>query len=52
MVPMTSIVFISLLWESQWGPTNVWLFQIMQNIFFCVQHKKETYTGLEQYEGE
>ncbi len=24
----------------------------LQNIFFCVQHKKETYTGLERHEGE
>ncbi len=22
------------------------------NIFFCVQHKKETHTGLERHEGE
>ncbi len=25
---------------------------IIQNIFFCVQQKKETHTGLEQVEGE
>ncbi len=25
---------------------------VLQNNYFCVQHKKETYTGLEQYEGE
>jgi len=25
---------------------------ILQNIFFCVQQKKETHTGLEQHEGE
>ncbi len=30
----------------------VWFFKILQNIFFCVQHKKETYTGLERHEGE
>ncbi len=24
----------------------------LQNIFFCVQHKKETYTGLERHVGE
>ncbi len=37
---------------SQWGPTTVWFFKILQNIFICVQHKKEAYTGLEQHEGE
>ncbi len=26
--------------------------KILQNIFFYVQHKKETYTGLEGHEGE
>jgi len=25
---------------------------ILQNILFCVQHKKETHTGLEQLGGE
>jgi len=25
---------------------------ILQNIFFCVQRKKETHTGLKQHEGE
>ncbi len=30
--------------------TNNCLF--LQNIFFCVQHKKETHTGLEWREGE
>ncbi len=25
---------------------------ILQNIFFCIQQKKETHTGLERYEGE
>ncbi len=25
---------------------------ILQNIFFCVQQKKETHTGLDQVEGE
>ncbi len=33
---------------SQWGPST----SILQNIFFCVHHKKETYTGLEWHEGE
>ncbi len=27
-------------------------FKILQNIFLCVQHKTETFTGLEQHEGE
>ncbi len=26
--------------------------KVLQNIFFCVQRKKENHTGLEQYEGE
>jgi len=25
---------------------------VLQNIFLCVQQKKETYTGLQQLEGE
>jgi len=25
---------------------------ILQNIFLCIQHKKETHTGLQQLEGE
>jgi len=33
---------------SQWGPENVWL----PTIFFCVQQKKTTQTGLEELEGE
>ncbi len=37
---------------SQWGPTTIWFFWILQNIFFCVQHKKETYTGLERHDGD
>jgi len=31
---------------SQWGPSL--LTNILQNIFFCVQQKKEIHTGLEQ----
>ncbi len=27
-------------------------FNILQNIFFCVQQKKQTHTGLEQLNGE
>ncbi len=30
----------------------VWFFNIFLNIFFCVQHKRETYTGLERRVGE
>ncbi len=26
--------------------------KFFKNILFCVQHKKETYTGLEQHDGE
>ncbi len=29
-----------------------WFVKNFHNIFFCVQHKKETYTGLERHEGE
>jgi len=25
---------------------------VLQNIFLCVQQKKETHTGLQQFEGE
>ncbi len=31
---------------------GVWFFKIVQNILFCVQHKKEMYTGLDRHEGE
>ncbi len=43
MVPID--LFISLIWKSM-GMNN-----IFKNIF-CVQLKKETYTGLEQHEGK
>jgi len=43
----------------QWFPLyfNLWsinclITDILQNIFFCVQQKKETHTGLKQLEGE
>ncbi len=39
------LLFISLIWKSM-GMNN-----IFKNIF-CVQLKKETYTGLEQHEGK
>ncbi len=31
---------------------NVLVTNILQNMFFCVQQKKETHTGLEQVEGK
>ncbi len=31
---------------------NCLVTSILQNIFFCVQQKKETHTGLGQLEGE
>ncbi len=31
---------------------NCLVTDILQNILFCVQQKKETHTGLEQLEGE
>ncbi len=34
------------------GTINFLITSILQNIFICVQHKKETYTGLERHEGE
>jgi len=37
---------------SQWGPINCLITNILQNILFSVQQKKETHTGLEHLEGE
>ncbi len=34
------------------GIVNCLITSIVQNILFYVQHKKETYTGLERHEGE
>jgi len=49
---MTSIVEKKNNWKSM-GPINCLVTIILQNIFFCVQHKKETLiTGLEQLEGD
>ncbi len=31
---------------------NCLVASILQNIFFCVQQKKETHAGLERHEGE
>ncbi len=32
--------------------SNCLVTNILQNIFFCVQQKKETHTGLARHEGE
>jgi len=34
------------------GSKNCLVSHFLQNIFFCVQQKKEIHTGLEQLEGE
>ncbi len=38
-------------WKSM-GTVNSLVTNIIQNIFCCVQQKKEPHTGLEGYEGE
>ncbi len=38
-------------YKSQWLPARILCLTFFRNIFFCVQRKKETRTGLEQ-EGE
>ncbi len=38
-------------WKSM-ATVNCLVTDILQNIFFCVQQKKETHTGLEQVKGE
>ncbi len=45
-------LYFFIYYRSQWEPTTVWFFKILQNIFFGVQHKKEMYTGLERHEGK
>jgi len=42
---------IDLLWKSV-GSSNYLITNILQNILFCGQLKKETHMGLEQLEGE
>jgi len=42
---MDSIDFFFLLWKSM-GSINCLVTDILQNIFFCVQQKKEIHTGL------
>ncbi len=49
---MVHIDFYSISFSSILGPITVWFLKILQNIFFSVQHKKESHTGLEQREGE
>jgi len=49
--PLTSIVFFSIQWKSI-PPHNCLVTDNIQNIFLCVQQKRETHTGLEQHEGE
>jgi len=44
-----AIDFHSIFYSNQ---INFLVTDILQNIFFCVQQKKETHTGLEQPEGE
>jgi len=34
------------------GPVNFLVTDIIQNILFCVQQKKDIHTGLKQLEGE
>jgi len=40
-----------ILWKSM-ATVNCLVTDILQNIFFLVQQKKEKHTGLEQHEGE
>jgi len=40
-----------ILWKSM-GSINCLVTNILQNIFICVQQKKEIHTGVEQHEGE
>ncbi len=42
---------IFILWESM-ATINFLVTNILQNMFSCVQQKKETHTGLEQVEGK
>jgi len=48
---LTSIVGEKKKTMEQQGPINCLLTDILQNIFSCVQQKKETHTGLKQLEG-
>ncbi len=49
--PLTSIVFVFLLWKSL-VPQNSLVTNFLQNIFFCVRQNKDIHTGLELLEGE
>jgi len=44
-------IFFVLLWKSM-ATVKCLVTNILQNILFCVQHKKDIHTGLEQLEGE
>ena len=44
-------IFFFLLWKSM-GSISRLVTNFLQNIFFCVQQKKESHTGFEQHEGE
>ncbi len=39
-------------WTVHPKSVSQWFGYILQNIFFCIQQKKEIYTRLEQHEGE
>ncbi len=49
--PLTSIVFIFLLWKSM-VPQNSLVTNFLQNIFLCVRQNKDIHTGLELLEGD
>ncbi len=49
--PLTSIMFSFLLWMSM-VPQNSLITNFLQNIFLCVQQKKDIHTGLELLEDE
>jgi len=51
MDPIDFNSIFSQLWKSM-GSINCLVTDILQNIFFCVQQKKEIHTGLKQVEGE
>ncbi len=51
MVAIEFHSILSLLWKSM-ATVNCLVTNFLKNIFFCVQQKKETHTGLEQLEDE
>jgi len=50
--PLTSMVFLSYYGINRCHYQHKLVNNILPNIFFCVQKKKETHTGLEQFGGE